>query len=141
MLHMDRIGLGEPYVTINATTRIPARVRLVGVIHSYSHHILALLDVWCDVVLKARIAIGTEAHFLSVYIHGRVHVHTIELDKHFLNLVEREMLSVPPYSSRQGSSTCTTWVSHVEVALNGPVMGHIELTPETVVVIHLRHLS
>ena len=67
--------------------------------------------------------------------------HTFELDKHFLNLVEREMLSVPPYSSRQGSSTCTTRIAHKEITLTRPVVRHVEYTPSVVVVIGLRHLG
>ena len=43
MLNVDGIGLGEPYVAIDATARVPTRIGLIGVINTNSYHILSLV--------------------------------------------------------------------------------------------------
>ena len=130
-------------MTVDTTATIPARVRLVAVIHPHGHYVLALLHVRRDVILETRIAIRTEADLLAVHIDRRVHIDAVELQEIFLvdNRRQREMLPVPPDSTRQGTTAGTTGVTHVEVALDGPVVGHIETAPIAVVIIHLRHLS
>ena len=83
MLYMDGIGLCEPYVPINAAARVPAAVGLVAVVHTHSHHVVALTDVGCDVVLEGTVAVGTEAHLLTVDIDSGVHIDTVELEEEF----------------------------------------------------------
>ena len=49
------------------------------------------------------------------------------------------MLAVPADATRQGTSTGTTGIADIEVALNGPVMGYIKTAPFTIVEICLCH--
>ena len=79
VLHVDGVGLRHPHMTVDTTATIPARVRLIAVIHSHSHHVLTLLHVRRDVILKTRIAIRTETDLLPIHIDRRVHIDAIEL--------------------------------------------------------------
>ena len=139
---MDGIGLRQPHMAIDATARVPARIRLVRIIHPDSHHVLTLLHIRCDIILKTRIAIRPEAHLLTIHIYRRVHVNTVEFEEAFLAASrQREMLPVPSDSPWQGTTACATGVSHIEVALDGPVVGHVEQSPTCIVIVRLRHLG
>ena len=50
------------------------------------------------------------------------------------------MLSVPTDSSREGSTTGTTGIACIEVALDGPIVGYIEFTPPRVIILSTGHL-
>ena len=84
VLHVDGVGLRQPHMTVDTTATIPARVRLVAVIHPHGHYVLALLHIGRDVILETRIAIRTEADLLAVHIDRRVHIDAVELQEIFL---------------------------------------------------------
>ena len=140
---MHRIGLGKPHVAIDTAATVPAGVRLVGVVHPYCHHVLALSDIRCDVVLETRITVGSVTHLLAIHIDRGIHIHTIELQEelftfHF-SAFHFKVLTVPTDTTRQGTTACPTGITHIEVTFDGPVVRHIETAPVAVVEICLRH--
>ena len=100
----------------------------------------------CDVILEARIAIGTISNLLAIHIDRRVHIHPVELDKELcvlhrcLAIAKGKRLPIPTNTSRQGSPTRTARIADIEVAFYRPVVGYVELSPPGVVIVHLRHL-
>ena len=51
------------------------------------------------------------------------------------------MLPIPTNATWQRSPTRATWVSHIEVSLDGPIVGHVEVAPMVVIIPSLRHLD
>ena len=137
------MGLREPHVAIDATTTIPTRIRLVGIIYAHSYDILACSDVRGDIVLEAGIAVRTIAHLLTIHINGGIHIDTIELEEKTLfgKLRDRKVLAIPAHATREGSTASATGIAYVEIALDSPVVGHGKRTPMAIVVIYLRHLG
>ena len=130
MLHVDVAGLSQPDVAVDAAARVPARVGLVAVVDTHGHHVVALMHVGRDIVLEAGVTVGPVAHLLSVHVDGAVHVHAVKLEeKPFwcaVTLWQRERLTVPPYSTRQRTTAGTAGIAFVEVALDGPVVRHVQ---------------
>jgi hypothetical protein len=50
-----------------------------------------------------------------------------------------EVLAIPPDAARKGSPTRTTGIADIEVALDGPVVGHVKDTPLAIVEVGLGH--
>jgi hypothetical protein len=65
-------------MAVDATTRVPTGVGLVGVVNSDGYYVLTLVYIGGDIVLETAIAIRAKAYLLSIDIHGGVHVNTIE---------------------------------------------------------------
>ena len=145
MLHMDGIGLRQPHVAIDAAARIPAAVGLVAIIHAHSHHVLALLHVGRNIVFKRTVAVRPVANFLTVDIDRRIHIYPVKLQEITVIAdcftINGKVLSIPTYTARQSASRGTTGITHLEVALNSPVVRHVELPPPRIVILGLRHLS
>ena len=49
---MHGMGLCQPYMTIDATSAIPAGVRLVGIVDLHRNDIITLLQEFSNIVLK-----------------------------------------------------------------------------------------
>ena len=79
MSHMGGIHLRQPYMAVDATTAIPAGIRLVAIVHTNSYDIIAFTKVFRDGLFKRAVAVRTEAHFPAIHINGGVHVNTVEL--------------------------------------------------------------
>ena len=101
------LGLGEPYVAIDTTTRIPAAVGLVAIIHLHGDDIITLpINIRCKIILKGTISIRTRTEFVTVDIDRRVHIHAIEGDGKAVVLLFRihgKMLTIP--TDATGKST------------------------------------
>ena len=55
--------------------------------------------------------------------------------------VNDKMFAVPAHTARECATASTTGITHVEIALDGPIMWYRKLTPMAIVVIYLRHLN
>ena len=51
------------------------------------------------------------------------------------------MLTIPAYPTRQCTSRGTTGITHIEVALYGPVVRQVKTTPPRIVILGLCHLG
>jgi hypothetical protein len=52
-----------------------------------------------------------------------------------------EVLPVPPYATREGTTTGTGGVAGVEIALDGPIVGDIKLSPMGIIILRTGHLN
>ena len=81
MFDVDGVSLGEPYVTVYAATTIPTGVGLVGVVYTYSHNILAFVNIGSDVIFETAISVWSKPNLLTIDINCRVHINPIEFEE------------------------------------------------------------
>ena len=138
VLNMDGVSLSEPYMAIYATTRVPTGIRLIRVIHTDGNYILALVYVWGNVILETGVSIRSKTNLLPIDINSRVHVNTIEFQEniYILTFFNFYIFPIPPYSTRQGSTTSTRRVTCIEIALDGPIMRNIQSSPMGIIILN-----
>jgi hypothetical protein len=78
LFDMDGVGCGEPYMAVDATTRVPTGVGLVGVVNSDGYYVLTLVYIGGDIVLETAIAIRAKAYLMAVNEYRRIHVDSVE---------------------------------------------------------------
>jgi hypothetical protein len=71
-------------MTVDATARIPTGIGLVRDVNTYSHHVPTLMDIRGNIVLKTGITIRARTYLHTVYINGRIHIDSVELQEGFL---------------------------------------------------------
>ena len=80
---------------------------------------------------------------MAIYIDGGVHIHAIETQEQFFirQAPDVYVSSIPNYASGKRTSRGSRLVVCMEVALDGPVMWHIEPPPMAVIVVRQRERS
>ena len=136
-------GLVEPYMAVDATSRIPTAVRLVAIIDLHGDYIIAfLINIRCKVVLECAVAIRTSTQLMTIDIDSGVHIHAIESNGISVILIlgiDGEMLAIPSDATRQRTAAGTRRIVGREVALYRPVVWEIEMTPCPVGIVALFH--
>ena len=83
LIDVRRVCRDEPNVAINPGARVPARVRLLRVVHPDRHHIAgAEADVGSELVPERAVAVGPLPEGAAVDPDLAVAVHAIELDEY-----------------------------------------------------------
>ena len=49
---VDIVGLRQPYMTVDATTGIPAGIGLVTIVDTHGNDIVATTQITCDIIFK-----------------------------------------------------------------------------------------
>ena len=136
-------GFGEPDMAVNTATGIPAAVRLVAVIHLHCNDIITLLiNIRCKIILECTVSIRTGSEFMTIDIHGRVHIYAIKGDGKAVILflrIHREVLTVPSDAARQCTTTGSRRIRRREIALYRPIVRKIQTSPMPVRIIRFRH--
>ena len=78
---VDGVGLGKPYVAVDAAATVPTGIGLIRVVYSDCHYVLALVDIRGDIVLETAIAVRAKTDFVAVNIDRGVHVNAVELEE------------------------------------------------------------
>ena len=142
--YMDSCRLVEPHMAVDAASAIPSAVGLVAVIHTHCHHVLpSIYNIRCKVVAERTISVWSLSEQCAVDPHLCIHIHPVKVDVHHLSLVSIincECLAIPSDTARQCSAAIARRCRSREVALDSPVVGHIECVPLAVVIIQSRHL-
>ena len=130
---MYRSSLHQPHVPVNAASRIPARVGLLGIIHPHGYHIrLAPFQVRSKVIAERNVPIRAMSQRHPVEEHFRIHIDPVEHDTVLLvriGFFGHKCLPIPPDTSGQSTSARTRWIVLTKVALYRPIMRQIQETP------------
>ncbi|OPZ71863.1 MAG: hypothetical protein BWY83_00943 [bacterium ADurb.Bin478] len=132
--NMEGCSGDEPHMAVNAGARVPARVRLLRVVHLHRQHVFACAHMPGQVVVKSGIPIGPAAQRLSVDVDCAVLVDPVEDDIKFFILHggELELFSVPGDAAGQQAALMAGGMLGFERAFNAPVMGHVQTSPALV---------
>ena len=129
-------GFGEPNMAVNTATGIPAAVRLVAVVYLHSNDIITLLiNIRCKIILECTVSIRTGSEFMTIDIHGRIHIYPIKSNGKAVILflwIHREMLTVPSDAARQCTTTGSRRIRRREIALYRPIVRKIQTSPMSV---------
>src|SRR6266699_1588381 len=122
------------YVPVDPGTRVPARVRLLGVVHPHRDHValLPIANMRRQLVAERAIAIRPLAEVLAVDPDLAVAIHAIELDEHDLTGVaggKCERLPIPGDAAGECATGHARGVLLAERSLDAPVVGQIQPAP------------
>ena len=138
--YMNIFGLRKPYVAIDATTGIPARIGLVAIVHTYGNHIIRTAQVASDIDGERAIAVGTVVNHLAIDEDEGIHIDTVKLEEILTDILHVEMFSVPAHAAGQSTATGSRLVLGTETTLDGPVVRQVQQAPLAVVILHISHV-
>ena len=124
-------------MAVDAASAVPTAVGLVAVIHLYGDNVVAVgTQPGREFVAETAVSVGTLAQFVTVYIHGGVHIHTVEIDEiAFARLwLQLQLLAIPPYSAGQCAAARSRRVGSGKVALYRPVVRKVEKPPGGIII-------
>src|SRR3954454_9620507 len=94
---------------VDTRTAVPTAVASF-VAHTYCNCILltSLLQVWSNVVVKGRIAIGMVAKMMSIHPYIAIHINAIKQNRYFfsIRIIHRKMLAIPGSATYRITSSC-----------------------------------
>ena len=130
----------EPHVAVDAAARVPAGIRLLGVVAAHGDHVVFARrrDKRRDVIAERAVAVRPCPDFVAVDIDRAVHKDAVELHGDPVCVRRREVLAVPADAARQRAAARRRRVVGGEFALDAPVVGQVQLPPGRVVESGLR---
>ena len=142
--HVDRIGLEQPHVTVDARPLVPPALVMGRVGPDGDDVLLAVLDHVGHVVREARVPAGVAAHAVAVHPDDAVAEDGVEHDRDPPAQVRRGDGELPPVPADAGGRVVRPdrpeavfgqllVPAGVERQLDGPVVRHVDPPPLAVV--------
>src|SRR5713101_2211875 len=133
VMYVPRTGGDEPDMAIDPRPRVPARVRLLRIVHAHRNDVAtAIAEVWGKVVTERAVPVGSLPEVLPVDPHLAVAIDAVEFDEDQLAGIGRrngERLAIPPHAARQRAAPHARGILFAEFSLDAPVVRHIERAP------------
>jgi len=96
---MHGVKFRKPYITVDATSRIPAGIRLFPIVHTYGNYILsAPLDIGSQIVTERDISIRTHTEGMTIDENFRIHIYTVKINIQalaFIRFVNSKRFAIP----------------------------------------------
>ena len=104
----------EPYVAVDAGTRVPARVGILRVVDTHGQNVVAVfVQIGCHVIEERDVAVGTLTKQMAVQIDFRAIVDALEVDEegfilhlstfilHPSSFIQHEVFAIPADAAGQ----------------------------------------
>ena len=133
--HMHQTCCHHPDIAVDTTARIPARVRLLRIVNTYSNDVILALrtEERRDIIAEGAVSIWPRPHLLSIHIDGTIHIDTVKFDEYPFSRRSYEMLTIPSDTPWQGTTPDTSRMLVGELSFNRPVVRQMQPAPSTII--------
>ena len=117
----------QPHMAVDARTRVPTAIGLLGVVHLHHDLVLSLLQqVGGDIKGEGGVAVGMLSCLLSVNEHGGMLIDAFEMEFHHFTFGGLEAFAVFTLTGLEPATTCARRTSGgVGSGVDVPVVGKV----------------